>query len=291
MSESTRPKRKRLDELLVSRGLCADLDQARRMIWSGEVIADDELADKPAALLAENADIRLRMRRRYATRGGEKLDEALTAFGVQVQERHVLDVGASGGGFTDCLLSYRAARVYAVDVARAQLPQRLQRDPRVVDFGGRDIMTLQSEELDPRPTMAAVDLTFRSLSDVLPKVIALLSGEWEIVALVKPLHEAKLLGVVGEDDDVYSAVFKRLLLRLRRAGVPVVNAIPSSYSGSRVALEFFLYVKPPGLDEAALRERTEAAIAAGMGLALKSHRRRRSGRKRRQTWRRIRPSR
>ena len=281
-----RIRKLRLDDLLVERGLSPDLDQARRTIWSGEVIVNGELTDQPAALIAENAEIRLRAVRRYATRGGEKLDEALTVFSVLVDGSYVLDIGASGGGFTDCLLSRGAARVYAVDIAPGQLAQRLRRDSRVIDLGGRDVMTLQPEELCPRPMLAVVDVTFRSLADVLPKVIALLAGGWEIVALVKPFHEAKLLEL-GQAEDVYRAVFERLLPRLREAGVPVADLMPSSYSGSREALEFFLHAKHPGLDETALHERVDAALTASANLELKGHRRRRSGEKRRRTWRRI----
>ena len=284
MTKPRLPKR-RLDSLLVERNLSPDLDQARRTIWSGEIIVNGELADQPAALVAETAEIRLRARR-YATRGGEKLDEALTAFAVRVEGRYVLDIGASAGGFTDCLLSRGAARVYAVDIATGQLAERLRRDPRVTDLGGRDAMTLQPGELDPRPTLAVVDVTFRSLSDVLPRIIGLLSNEWEIVALVKPFHESKLLEI-GEAGDVYRAVFARLLPRLHDAGVPLAGIMPSSYSGSREALEFFLRAAPPGLDEAALQERVDAALAASATIELKSHRRRRSGEKRRRTWRRI----
>jgi 23S rRNA (cytidine1920-2'-O)/16S rRNA (cytidine1409-2'-O)-methyltransferase len=283
-----RTRKLRLDDLLVERGLSPDVDSARRTIWSGEVMVDGELADQPAAPVAENASIRLRARHRYATRGGEKLDEALTAFGVSIEGRCAVDVGASGGGFTDCLLTRGAARVYAVDVARGQLAQRLQRDPRVVDLSGRDVMALQPAELDPRPAVAVVDVTFRSLTDVLPKVMGLLAGEWEIVALVKPLHEAKLLEL-GQSQGVYRAVFDRLLPLLRGASVPVVNIMPSSYSGAREALEFFLHVKPPGRDDDQLRERLEAALAAATNLELRGRRRKRSGEKRRRTWRRIGP--
>ncbi|MGD0113751.1 MAG: SAM-dependent methyltransferase [Armatimonadota bacterium] len=284
----TRPRirKLRLDDLLVERDLSPDLDQARRTIWSGEVIVNGELADQPAALIAENAEIRLRAVRRYATRGGEKLEEALTRFNALVDGSCVLDIGASGGGFTDCLLARGAARVYAADISAGQLAQRLQRDPRVVDLGGRDAMALQPGELDPRPTLAVVDVTFRSLADVLPRVIALLAEEWEIVALVKPLHEAKLLNL-GQVEDIYRTVFARLLPRLREAGVPVADLMPSSYSGSREALEFFIHAKPPGLDEAALHERVDAVLAASANLELKSHRRKRSGEKRRRTWKRI----
>ena len=283
-----RPGRLRLDELLVRRGLSPNVEEARRTIWSGEAIVDGELSDQPAALFRESVEVRLRRRHRYATRGGEKLEEAIRAFGVAVAGRCVLDVGASGGGFTDCLLAHGAARVYAVDVARGQLAQRLQRDPRVVDLSGRDVMALQPYELDPRPTLATIDVTFRSLSEVLPKAMELLAVEREALALVKPLHEAKLLEV-GESGDVYRAVFERLLSRLREAGVPVMNVIPSSYSGARETLEFFLHVKPPGLGDEALRDMVAVALDLGTSIELSGHRRKRSGRKRRRTWRRIGP--
>jgi len=285
MAKAKRPRRQRLDALLAARGLCENVEAAKRTIWAGEVIVDGDLLDQPAMLVPVTAEIRLRGRR-YATRGGEKLEGALGAFGVEVRGRCVLDVGAAGGGFTDCLLSHGASRVYAVDVGRGQLIERLRLDPRVVDMGGRDVMELGAQELDPAPSLAVVDVTFHSLSDVLPKVWELLAGEGEVVALVKSLHEAKLAGIEMAEE-VQQSVFAWLLPRLREAGIPARDIVPWNEPGPSGAMEFFLHVKSPGASDADLREKAERAAIERPALLGRRAKRRRSGQKRRRTWRRF----
>jgi 23S rRNA (cytidine1920-2'-O)/16S rRNA (cytidine1409-2'-O)-methyltransferase len=286
VAKAARPARKRLEEVLVDRGLSADLEAARRAIWSGEVIVDGELVDQAARPVPVTAEVRFRRRRRYATRGGEKLAEALAAFGIAVAGRCALDIGAAGGGFTDCLLACGASRVYAVDVARGQLAQRLRADPRVMDLGGRDVMALQPDELVPAPSLATVDVTFRSLSTVLPKAWSLLAQEREACALVKPLHEAKLAGLAGAEL-LQESVFAWLLPRLRESGIPVRDVIPCRASGRGGAREFFLHARPPAREETDLRPVVEAAVARGIAMEITGSRPKRSGRKRRATWRQI----
>ena len=285
MPKAKRPRRQRLDALLAARGLCEDVEAAKRTIWAGEVIVDGDLVDQPATLVPVTAEIRLRTRR-YATRGGEKLEGALAAFGVEVEGRCALDVGAAGGGFTDCLLLHGASRVYAVDVGRGQLIERLRLDPRVVDMGGLDVMDLRAEELDPRPTLAVVDVTFRSLSDVLPKVWELLAEEREVLALVKLLHEAKL-AEIDIAEEVQQPVLERLLPRLREAGIPVSDIVPCGEPGPSGAAELFLHVKSPGVSDAELLATAERAEVKRPTLFARSPRRRRSGQKRRRRWRRF----
>jgi len=278
----------RLDALLVARGLSPDLDQARRLIWSGVVLVEGDLLDQPAVRCPVAAEIRLRgPNRRYVTRGGDKLEHALAGFNLAVQGRCVLDVGAAGGGFTDCLLAHGATKVYAVEIGRGQLAQRLRLDPRVVDMGGRDVVSVDRDELRPAPTLAVVDVTFRSLSEVLPAVLNLLSGEREIVALLKPLQEAGALGL-GRSEDVQKAVFNLLLPQLASQGMQVRAVIPSHPLGPGGALEFFLHLGSPGLTAAALSQAVEAAIAEGVALLSQRLRPKRSGQQRRRNWRRFR---
>ena len=283
------PKRRegpteRLDALLVTRGLGRDLDHARRLIWSGAVLVEGHLCDQPAERCPVGAEIRLRgPHRRYATRGGEKLGPALARFGLAVQGRCVLDVGAAGGGFTDCLLSHGASKVYAVEVGRGQLAQKLRLNPRVVDMGGRDVLTVKREELQPSPTLAVVDVTFRSLSEVLPAVLDLLSGEREVVALLKPLQEAGALGL-GRGDDVQSTVFALLLPQFARQGLRLRAIVPSRPPGPGGAREFFLYLGASGLEGAGLAQAVEAARAESADLLAQPSRPRRSGQQRRRNW-------
>jgi 23S rRNA (cytidine1920-2'-O)/16S rRNA (cytidine1409-2'-O)-methyltransferase len=285
MPKAKRPRRQRLDALLAARGLCETVEAAKRTIWAGEVIVDGDLVDQPAALIPVTAEIRLRGRR-YATRGGDKLEGALAALKVEVRGRCVVDVGTAAGGFTDCLLSHGAGRVYAIDVGRGQLIERLRLDPRVVDMGGRDVMELRAEELDPAPSLAVVDVTFRSLSDVLPKVWGLLAEEREVVALVKSLHEAKLAGIEMAEE-VQQSVFAWLLPRLREAGIPVSDIVPCTEPGTSGAMEFFLHAKSPGASDADLQEKAERAAVERPTLLARRAKRRRSGQKRRRTWRRF----
>ena len=286
MAKKAQPQRIRLAELLVARGLCAGVEEARRVVWSGEVIVDGDMVDQPAALVPDTAELRLRRRRRYATRGGEKLEPALAAFGVEVRGRCALDVGAAGGGFTDCLLAHGASRVYAVDVGRGQLAQRLRLDARVVDLGGHDVMALTPSDLVPPPSLAVVDVTFRSLSDMLPKVLSLLDEPREAVALVKPLHEARLAGM-GRVPDLQRAVFTWLLPRLSESQIGVSDIIASACPPQAGSLEFFLHIKAPGHSAAELWERAEAALVAGAAVLSRRAKPKRSGQKRRRTWRRF----
>jgi 23S rRNA (cytidine1920-2'-O)/16S rRNA (cytidine1409-2'-O)-methyltransferase len=270
----------RLDELLVARGLCSTVEEASRRIWAGEVIVEDQMVDHAGERVAAGAHLRLRTRHgRYATRGGDKLERALAALGISADGRTALDVGAAGGGFTDCLLSHGAARVYAVDIGRGQLAQRLRLDGRVVDLGGHDVMTLEPDSLSPRPSLAVVDVTFRSLADVLPKVHSLLTEEQEILALLKPLFEARLSGI-GRVQEVQRRVFESLLPRLREAALPVRNVIASPRRGIGGAIEFFLHIRRPGRAREQLWDKVDAALAEAKTLLARKSRPGRSSRKR-----------
>lgn len=289
MQKKPRSDRLRVDELLVQRGLCADLEEAKRVIWSGAVIVQGELVDQPGAQVKSDAEVRLRRKQRYATRGGEKLEEALSAFAVAVPGRCALDVGAAGGGFTDCLLAHGATRVYAVEIGHGQLAQRLRLDPRVVDLAGRDVMELEAHELDPPPTLAVVDVTFRSLSELLPKVWRLLAADREVLALLKPLHEAKL-AAIGPTEDLPRAVFTWLLPRLRASSLPLQGILPCTCSGPGGAREFLLHLRSPGQGQCQLQEQAQAAIAGGASAPRRAPKPKRSGQKRRRRWRRLRPT-
>jgi 23S rRNA (cytidine1920-2'-O)/16S rRNA (cytidine1409-2'-O)-methyltransferase len=280
----SKPKKLRLDELLVTRGLCANVEEARRRIWAGEVIVGEEMVDQAGTRVPDEASLRLRSRRgRYASRGGEKLEHALRSFSVTTEGRTALDVGAAVGGFTDCLLAHGASRVYAVELGRGQLAQRLRLDSRVVDMSGRDILTVRSAELDPRPTLAVVDVTFCSLAALLPRVQELLSDEQETLALLKPLFEARLAGI-GRVEDVQRRVFEWLLPRLQEIGLPVLDVIGSPLPGVGGAIEFFLHIRRPGRADADLWERVEAALSEARAKLSKRSRPARSGQKRRKKW-------
>lgn len=185
------PKKIRLDELLVARGLAASRAQAKALIMSGRVLRGTERLDKPGKDFPDDVELTLEQPPRFVSRGGEKLAGALQRFALNLQGAHVLDVGASTGGFTDCALQAGAADVVCVDVGRAQLHARLRADPRVTNLEKLNARHLTADQL-PRSGYDAIvmDVSFISLKAVLPAVWALLRPGGTLVALVKPQFEA-----------------------------------------------------------------------------------------------------
>jgi len=169
------PGRLRIDRLLVERGLVESRERASRRILAGEVLVDGQRIDKVGALVAPTAFIELVGRSPYVSRGGDKLAHALAHFTVTVAGQMCLDVGASTGGFTDCLLQNGAARVYAVDVGAAQLDARLRADERVVVMENTNARTLDPRVFADQPSLAAIDVAFISLEKVLPAVFNVLA--------------------------------------------------------------------------------------------------------------------
>jgi 23S rRNA (cytidine1920-2'-O)/16S rRNA (cytidine1409-2'-O)-methyltransferase len=183
--------KRRLDEILVARGLAQSRTQARALIMSGRVLSGTERLDKPGRQFAEEVELLVREPPRFVSRGGEKLAAALGRFSIDLAGAHVLDIGASTGGFTDCALQSGAASVACVDVGRAQLHAKLRGDPRVTNIEKLNARNLAASDL-PRPEFDAVvaDVSFISLKAVLPAAWRLLRPGGVLVALVKPQFEA-----------------------------------------------------------------------------------------------------
>ncbi len=186
--------KERLDKLIVDQGLCDTRSQAQGLILAGQVLVNNQKVDKPGTLVSPSVSIVIKDRPRYVSRGGLKLEKALKDFEIQVSGRVCLDVGASSGGFTDCLLQHGAERVHAVDVGSGQLDWKLRQDPRVHVLEKTHIAHLDPGVLIPPPSMAVVDVSFISLKKVLPNTVRCLaqnSGEMELtlVALIKPQFE------------------------------------------------------------------------------------------------------
>ena len=197
-------KRQRLDKLLVERGLSASRELGRAQILAGEVLVNDHPITQAGTLVAIDSSIRLKSKSSpYASRGGVKLEKALREFHVNVDGKIALDVGASTGGFTDCLLGHGAARVFAVDVGYGQLAWRLREDPRVVVFEKTNIRYLELTDLPSPVDVATIDVSFISLKLVLPQVKTLLVPSGEIIALIKPQFEVGK-GKVGKGGVVRS---------------------------------------------------------------------------------------
>ena len=182
-------KLERVDVLLVEKGLCESREQAKRLILAGEVRIGDRMIDKPGQKLAEDSALEVREKPKFVGRGGIKLEGALEAFGIDPTGWVCIDVGASTGGFTDCLLQHGAAKVHAVDVGTNQLVWKLRSDPRVVvkeQFNARHMVP---EDLGEKVRLAVMDLSFISLTKVLPAVFSVLDDEGSVVCLIKPQFE------------------------------------------------------------------------------------------------------
>ncbi len=237
----------RLDALLVRRGLTASPATAAALVLAGEVYVNGGRAAKPGQPVPPGAVVEIRPRRsRFVGRGGEKLEDALRVFGIEVAGAAAVDAGASTGGFTDCLLQHGARRVYAVDVGRGQLDWRLRNDPRVVALEQRDIRTITPEDLGGAVDLATVDVAFISLASVLPAVMRLVRPGGSIVALVKPQFEVvpKLArhGVV-RDAATHREVLRRVLTQAAGIGLAAQSATHSPLAGPDGNLEFFVHLR------------------------------------------------
>jgi len=239
--------RSRLDVLILQRGLAESREKARAIIMAGSVVVGERPALKPGTLVATDADIRVLAGPQYVSRGGDKLAHALDAFALDVGGLTVIDVGASTGGFTDCLLQRGAARVYAVDVGRGQLDWRLRNDPRVVVMEGTNVRYLES--LPEKVDLATVDVSFISLEKVLPPVVGVLRSGARIVALVKPQFQSRReevrRGGVVRDPQVHAAVLGRLMAWCVGRGLRLLGLTTSPLLGPAGNKEFFLLLGVP----------------------------------------------
>ena len=252
--------RVRADALLLARGLAASRAQAQALIMAGEVSSGDHRVDKPGALLAPDAPLAVAARPRFVSRGGDKLDhalEAFTALGLTIEGRVCLDVGASTGGFTDCLLQRGAARVIAVDVGYGQLAEKLRKDPRVASMERVNARDLKVEVLDERPSLIVVDASFIGIGKLIGAISRLLPEGGALVALVKPQFEAgreavsRGRGVIRDEATRMGAV-AQARVAIEEAGFVVIGEADSAVPGPKGNVERFLYARrdarPPLLD-------------------------------------------
>ncbi|VBB42072.1 putative rRNA methyltransferase YqxC [uncultured Desulfatiglans sp.] len=243
-----RPDRVRLDRLLLERGLAESREKARAMIMAGAVRVDGRTADKAGTLVAPSAVIEVIGRPHpYVSRGGLKLEAALDHFSIQVDGLTLLDVGASTGGFTDCLLQRGAARVLAVDVGYGQLDWRLRQDPRVLVFERTNARYLLPGDLPGPIHGAVVDASFISLKIIVPPVSRLLTPSSFIIALIKPQFEAGKnevgKGGVVRDPACHRRVVEDLTGFFQTTGWTPLEAIPSPILGPKGNREFLICLK------------------------------------------------
>ena len=255
--------KERLDKIIVSRGVVRSREIAQSLIIEGKVFVDGKKITKPGTLFGEQADILLKEPEMpYVSRGGLKLDAALNFFAVDVKDRVIVDVGASTGGFTDCLLKRGAKSVYCIDVGYGQLAWSLRNDPRVVvlertnvryiyseiekkesKFKGCEFSDLLAGNID----MAAIDVSFISLTKVVPSVLKLLKKTGEVLALVKPQFEVGKGevgkgGIVREEEKRLKAV-GAVRENLEPLGLRTVGIFESPVHGQKGNIEYFIYMK------------------------------------------------
>lgn len=240
----------RLDSLLLQRGLADDVRHARALILSGLVLAGDRLADKAGNTFPVDVELRVKGDHGpFVSRGGLKLQGALDAFAVSVENLVALDVGASTGGFTDCLLQRGARKVYALDVGYGQLAWKLQTDPRVVAIERTNIRSYTGAGITDAIDMAVIDASFISLRKVAPSAAGLVREGGALICLVKPQFEVAR-GEVGEggvvrDPLLHERTLEELAGFCRAIGLDVLGRCDSPITGPAGNREFFLYLKKP----------------------------------------------
>ncbi|MBN2428992.1 MAG: TlyA family RNA methyltransferase [Deltaproteobacteria bacterium] len=240
-------KKERLDKLLVDRGLVQSRERARALILAGKVLADEQVFDKAGMKIPEDTSLRIRGEDiPFVSRGGLKLAHALDEFNVDVHDVVALDVGASTGGFTDCLLQNGAAKVYALDVGYGQLAWKLRQDPRVVCLERTNIRHLRPEHLAERPSLAVIDCSFISLTKVLAPTLDLLTADAEVIALIKPQFELEK-GQVGKGGIVRDARLQELAIQKVRDFALSLDClgqgiVESPVLGSKGNREFLIYL-------------------------------------------------
>lgn len=258
--------KERLDKVLVAKGLVKSRELAKALIMEGKVIVDGTIQTKAGTLIHETSDISLKETELpYVSRGGLKLESALDFFKIDVKNKVIVDVGSSTGGFTDCLLQRGAKKVYCIDVGYGQLAWSLRKDPRVVLLERTNIRYLQ-EILDEQRTkgkeqeiedliksnidMTAVDVSFISLTKVIPTMLKFIKEEGEVLALVKPQFEVGRGevgkgGIVREEGKRLQAV-KNVQEDLEKHGLQTIGVFKCPVRGQKGNIEYFLYMKVSG---------------------------------------------
>jgi 23S rRNA (cytidine1920-2'-O)/16S rRNA (cytidine1409-2'-O)-methyltransferase len=240
--------KERIDKLMVQLQLAGSRERARALILAGRVIVDDQTIDKVGTQVDTAASIRLRGEDiPYVSRGGLKLAQALECFDIVISGRIAIDVGASTGGFTDCLLQNGAVKVFAVDVGYGQLAWKLRDDDRVVNLERTNIRHLTADQLDSTPDLAVIDASFISLEKVLPATLSLLSSCSDIVALIKPQFEVGK-GQVGKggvvrDPRQHAQVVEKIKLVADQLGCQVVEVCESPVLGPKGNREFLIHLR------------------------------------------------
>ncbi len=238
----------RIDKLLVERGIAETREKAQALIMAGQVLVNEQKVEKPGSAVDEAAAVRvLGGGLRYVSRGGLKLEAALADFHIDLNGKTCIDIGASTGGFTDCMLQHGAARVYAVDVGASQMDWRLRSDPRVKLVERLNARNLSPHDIGEPAGFAAMDVSFISASLIVPRLPAVLAPGAEAVVLVKPQFEAgrRQVGKGGivRDPALHEAAVEKVSAAATAAALVVAGRMPSPILGTEGNQEFLLHLR------------------------------------------------
>lgn len=257
--------KKRLDVLVTERGLAPSREKAKLIIMAGEVFVDGQREDKAGMTFPETAEITLKQSKKelfpFVSRGGLKLDKAVKAFRLDLSGRVCMDVGASTGGFTDCMLQNGAVKVYSVDVGRGQLDWKLREDPRVTVMEKTNIRYVTPEDIEERPSFVSIDVSFISLTKVLPPVKDLMETEGELVCLIKPQFEAgrEKVGKKGvvRDPKIHEEVIREVVTFASAIGLVPKELEFSPIKGPEGNIEYLVHLLKREAQDASAEERED----------------------------------
>jgi 23S rRNA (cytidine1920-2'-O)/16S rRNA (cytidine1409-2'-O)-methyltransferase len=237
----------RIDQALVERGFFESRERAQRAIMAREVRVGDRVFAKAAELVDVDAPISISGQPQFASRGALKLDGALDFFRIDVQDKVALDIGASTGGFTDCLLQRGAAKVFAVDVGHGQLAWKLRNDPRIVVIEKVNARFLSREHVPEDVDLCVIDVSFISLTLILPRAFELVTESGMILALIKPQFELERKDVgrggIVREVELHEKAQQKIVKFVEAANLPVVGLVPSTITGTDGNQEFFICIQ------------------------------------------------
>lgn len=241
-------RKERLDKILFEKGLVHSRERARSLIMEGRVSADGKIIDKPGTKVVLESQIKIEEEGyNYVSRGGKKLEGALKSFAINPEGMVVMDVGASTGGFTDCILQRGAKKVYAVDVGYGQLAWKLQKDSRVINLERRNVRFLKREEIGEEVDLILVDTSFISIEKFIPHLLQFLKSGGYIISLIKPQFEVGKgeveKGGVVRNPILHKKVIERISQFCKGIGLDVLGVVESPLKGPKGNREFFIYLK------------------------------------------------
>ena len=247
--------KKRLDVLVFERGFADSREKAKALIMAGEIYVNNQKADKSGQSYDENAEIEFRGNApKYVSRGGLKLEKAMNSFGIKLDGKITMDIGASTGGFTDCMLQNGAVKVYSIDVGYGQLAWKLRNDPRVVNLERTNMRNVTCEQVPDKIDFFSIDVSFISLKLLLPVARELLSENAEAVCLIKPQFEAGRENVgkkgVVRDPEVHKQVVANIYDFCLNNGYSVLGLDYSPIKGPEGNIEYLIYIKKSDSPEA-----------------------------------------